>query len=176
LTVTDQTGCDGRYTSVKLVAALQNLCQGIDRKPGDVQHFEFGVTNGTTVPLPPWYEQDAPRDDTTINGKVKQGFEGKPKGVRQVLFERGWWDPAKSMRMSMPKAKILANGTVQPLPPVDTIGSLVLAELDDFANEKSEMEKVIIERGHILTMSPKCHPELAGAQCVESVNVANLTR
>lgn len=124
-------------------------------KAGDTQKFEFGVGDP-----PPFDDQDAPRND---GEKIKvQGFEGKPKGVKQVLFERGWWNPDVKMRMSMPKAKIDAKGVAGALPNANTIGSDLLASLPDFRDEKSELEKLVHGRGHILTMSPKCHPELAG--------------
>jgi hypothetical protein len=38
----------------------------------------------------------------------------------------------------------------------------VLADRKDFYTEPSELEKIFLRRGHILTMSPKCHPEVAG--------------
>ncbi|CAN0378133.1 unnamed protein product, partial [Ectocarpus sp. 13 AM-2016] len=38
----------------------------------------------------------------------------------------------------------------------------VLGECPDFKQEKSALQHVVESRGHILIMSPKCHPELAG--------------
>jgi len=38
----------------------------------------------------------------------------------------------------------------------------VLANLEDFKSEKSALEELVHSRGHILLMSPKGHPELAG--------------
>ena len=32
----------------------------------------------------------------------------------------------------------------------------------DFATEKTAFQELLISRGHIAEMSPKCHPELAG--------------
>eukprot|EP01051_Picozoa_sp_SAG22_P032234 SAG22_NODE_13489_length_404_cov_11.101639_1_plen_97_part_01 len=38
----------------------------------------------------------------------------------------------------------------------------VLKARPDFMAERSELELLLADRGHILVMSPKCHPELAG--------------
>jgi hypothetical protein len=38
----------------------------------------------------------------------------------------------------------------------------VLRKLPDFQNSKCSLRKLIESRGHILMISPKCHPELAG--------------
>eukprot|EP01051_Picozoa_sp_SAG22_P007237 SAG22_NODE_502_length_9704_cov_23.436439_4_plen_208_part_00 len=42
------------------------------------------------------------------------------------------------------------------------IAKRVLAARPDFMAERSELEMLLADRGHILVMSPKCHPELAG--------------
>eukprot|EP00733_Pompholyxophrys_punicea_P001442 Pompholyxophrys_punicea_v1_NODE_723_length_1393_cov_18.770553.p2 type:complete len:154 gc:universal NODE_723_length_1393_cov_18.770553:853-1314(+) len=39
---------------------------------------------------------------------------------------------------------------------------LVLASCLDFKSEKTALQALFEDRGHILVMSPKCHPELAG--------------
>eukprot|EP00873_Tetraselmis_striata_P004308 jgi/Tetstr1/424572/TSEL_015097.t1 len=38
----------------------------------------------------------------------------------------------------------------------------VLANLEDLKSEKSALEELVNSRGHVLLMSPKDHPELAG--------------
>lgn len=101
-----------------------------------------------------------------MSGSVKtEGFEGKPKGAAQILFESGWWHPSGKMVGSMPRVckvtgKRFDNG--KPLPEETMVVDLVLGKRPDFLNELSELAKVIHARGHILQMSPKCHPELAG--------------
>ena len=39
---------------------------------------------------------------------------------------------------------------------------LVLSSCPDFQNEIGALEDIVRSRGHILILSPKCHPELAG--------------
>ena len=38
----------------------------------------------------------------------------------------------------------------------------ILLGCEDFKNEVGALEQIVIERGHLLIMSPKGHPELAG--------------
>eukprot|EP01047_Picozoa_sp_COSAG01_P025740 COSAG01_NODE_1637_length_9660_cov_7.731932_9_plen_153_part_00 len=65
---------DGRMVDVKLQA-------------GEEQCFTYGVGD-----LPPFNKPDAPRKDfTDDDGKIHEGFEGKPKGTLQICFESGHW-------------------------------------------------------------------------------------
>ena len=94
---------------------------------------------------------------------LRPGFEGKPKGTKQILFETGWYRPELNPRTGRP----LWIGDINPQKDVDKrdhsyIGSITLKKRPDFAAEKTDLEKFMLSRGHILIMSPKCHPELAG--------------
>jgi hypothetical protein len=80
-------------------------------KAGDAQSFRFGVSvDGQPPVMPPFYDLDACHVDIPASDgdggaeKCKQGFEGKPKGMQQVMFETGWWDPDPAVKMvgSMP--------------------------------------------------------------------------
>lgn len=72
-------------------------------KPGDVQRFTFQAGD----PLP-FYDVDAPPKNVKDSRRIRVrtpgegpgfkfalgtvvGYEGKPKGLRQVLWERGLW-------------------------------------------------------------------------------------
>jgi hypothetical protein len=204
------TGADGVEHDLKLQA-------------GDVQHMQFGISGGdgphqrrsTTVdggniPLPPFRQQGAPRRDTKVidkdgkevlgkDGKVKiiQGFEGKPKGANQILFETGALPAPNRILLcavcsvafniyskfysnlvsaTLPHCALAILGWYQEHPdwlhdiakdkdkkkrPDELVAKRVLAKRPDFANEPSELTKLLRSRGHILVMSPKCHPELA---------------
>ena len=74
-------------------------------------------------------------------------YVGAAKGIKQVLWERGLWKP--DMSMSTKKS-------------ADKNAATVLANLPDFKDEKSALQTVVESRGHILHMSPKFHPEVAG--------------
>ena len=60
--------------------------------------------------------------------------------VRAHAWERGWYEPGMS---------------------TDQIDD-ALAACEDFLGEPSLLEDLFRKHGHILTMSPKGHPELAG--------------
>ena len=112
--------------------------------PGDVQHFDFQPGDP-----PPFYEPNAPKQDVKgrivlPNGQTKEinqhGYIGKPKGMRQIAWERGLWRPGM----------------------VEADLSEALNKCHDFATQKTALEKLVADRGHILLMSPKGHCEVAG--------------
>ena len=80
-------------------------------------------------------------------GILREGYAGKAKGRKQVLWERGWFLDGMS-----------TAATVAPEMNIDTI----LGNLPDFKNERPALQHVVEGRGHILLLSPKFHPELAG--------------
>lgn len=79
--------------------------------------------------------------------RIKEGYAGKPKGTKQTLWERGWW--------------VEGMGTGAKVDPDKNIAT-VLSKLPDFAGERSALQHTVESRGHILLLSPKCHPEVAG--------------
>ena len=74
-----------------------------------------------------------------------------PKGLRQLLWERGF--PTAGS-----EGEYFHDDKLREL----------LSNCDDFNNEMSALEKVVFERGRVLLMSPKGHPELVGSsiECV----------
>lgn len=78
---------------------------------------------------------------------VQEGYVGKQKGMKQVLWERGLYVDGMSAAEKAPPEKRI---------------DLILANLPDFKNEKSALQHTIESRGHILLLSPKFHPEIAG--------------
>ena len=145
-------GCIGPFPTTVAVHTTGGGVQQVDYglKVGDTQSFVYGVSSaaGTTPPpLPPFDNPRAPRADVcNDDGKVlTEGFEGKCKGIKQILFETGWWNPAVKMLSKMPaKCKITGNrrDNDQPLPPENTIGDRLLASRPDFVAEMSELQKV----------------------------------
>ena len=57
------------------------------------------------------------------------------------------------------RAKLLAAGKDLLDPNLDA--PRVLSQCEDFLNEKGALQEIVESRGHILILSPKCHPELA---------------
>jgi hypothetical protein len=143
-------------------------------KVGDVQSLVYSEGDP-----PPFYKLDAPRKDTTKSKKRRkrkrstgteadgggdgeganedvavEGFEGKAKGMQQVLWERGLWKKGMIQKIDVDKDK-KGRG-------IDMSMSHVLSMCTDFAEEWSAFKKIVHDRGHILRTSPKGHPELAG--------------
>lgn len=72
-------------------------------------------------------------------------YVGKPKGLRQILWERGFWnnlDPEFKPKLEDQRATI--------------------AKCYDFEHEETALEQATHRMGHLLRMTPKGHPELAG--------------
>ena len=142
-------------------------------KPGDIQHFTFRVGD-----LPPFKDPNAPELDCTIkiakkrkrgdknnaNEDVEQeikGYIGQPKGIIQILVERGLY--REGMRGSLTekeKAKLLLAG--KKIPDSELDAPLVLSQCRDFKEEKGALQELVESRGGVLVLSPKCHPEVAG--------------
>jgi hypothetical protein len=72
---------------------------------------------------------------------TKKGWLHQPKGMKQILWERGLYVNG------MNKYQMQQS----------------LAKCSDFQNEKIGIQKLLESRGHILIVSPKCHPEIAGS-------------
>jgi hypothetical protein len=72
---------------------------------------------------------------------MRKGWLNQPKGLKQILWERGLY--VNGMNKSQMQH--------------------CLSNCPDFKNEKIGIQKLLESRGHILIVSPKCHPELAGS-------------
>ena len=110
-------------------------------KLGDVQSMSFG-SNGP----PPFFVLAAPPKDKRVvkRGKLeqKEGYAGKPKGIKQVLWERGWYVNGMSTTSTDPKMNI----------------EMVLGGLQDFKNERTALQHTVERRGHILVCPPSFTP------------------
>jgi len=83
---------------------------------------------------------------------------GKPKGMRQILWERGFIDESK------PNGYYTKFGTCDEaknwIP--ESSYDYLLSQLTDFVNEKSLLQYYCEQLGVVVERSPKCHPEIAG--------------
>ena len=106
----------------------------VDLKPtlGQVQRMSFGRDDP-----PPFYDLAA----------TGASYIGKAKGMKQVLWERGWCVDGMS----------ISDKTV-PEKRMDTF----LSQSPDFKSEMSALQHTVHARGYILLLSPKFHPEIAG--------------
>ena len=89
--------------------------------------------------------------------KVNEGWEGKAKGLLQVLWERGLIDGAIFKQYSLTGKKdefgIVDNGTSL---------THLMGSCHDFLNEEGILQHVAKRIGVEVLLTPKCHAELAG--------------
>jgi hypothetical protein len=90
--------------------------------------------------------------------KIKEGWEGKAKGLLQVLWERGLIDGHNVKQYSL-------TGRKDDLGTVDDGTSLrhIMGMLcHDFINEEGMLQHIAKSIGVKVLLTPKCHAELAG--------------
>jgi hypothetical protein len=90
--------------------------------------------------------------------KIKEGWEGKAKGLLQVLWERGLIDGANFKQYSLTGKRdefgiVVDNGT--------SLRSL-MGLCHDFLNEEGMLQHIAKSIGVEVLLTPKCHAELAG--------------
>jgi hypothetical protein len=91
-------------------------------------------------------------------GEVKEGWEGKPKGMEQVLWERGWIDITRPRKDYSKLGTKDSMGALQK----DTSFLELLANCADFENEETLLQSKGQDMGILVDRTPKCHCELAG--------------
>ena len=105
-------------------------------------------------------EPEEPSLDTA--SYIIPGLGGKPKGIKQVLYERGLW--VQGMQGSQAEAqriKLILSNREADLEPEHLDAPYVLSQQPDFLNEVTVLQEIYLERGHILFKSVICHPEYA---------------
>jgi hypothetical protein len=90
--------------------------------------------------------------------EIKEGWEGKAKGMLQVLWERGWIDESR------PRNDYTKMGTKDSLGIFKEGTSLheLMSSCADFENEATLLQTKGQEMGVLIDRTPKCHCELAG--------------
>ena len=130
---------------------------------GDMQNMSFGEK--ASHPPPPFNYVDAPFEDEPEldeNGEQKKtksgilkfikGYAGQAKGLAQVLWERGLYQPGMKKRLE-------SDDEDYP----QLCASTILGNCSDFREETGAMETLLLEQGHLCLFSSKGHPEIAGA-------------
>jgi hypothetical protein len=99
--------------------------------------------------------------DTKIEKtRVKKGWEGQPKGLLQVLWERGWIDEGRLDRYTMDPATDEDGEVLEGAE--DWSLRCLMASCLDFAEEMTALQHVGHELGVSVIITPKFHAELAG--------------
>ena len=90
--------------------------------------------------------------------KIVEGWEGKPKGMIQVLWERGFIDPTKGIKdYTLNGRKDMFGNCI-----LDTSLKEMMESLLDFMQEETLLQYHGRMSGVVVDRTPKCHPELAG--------------
>ena len=92
--------------------------------------------------------------------KIQEGWLNKPKGMMQVLWERGWIDPSKSVRDYTVNGKKM-NKNAKDIIPGSSLKELI-RNLPDFKEEITLLQFRAQQLGVQVCCSPKYHPEIAG--------------
>jgi len=89
--------------------------------------------------------------------KKEEGWVGKPKGMLQILWERGWIDETKIQDYTVNGKKDALGSTIN-----ETSLRYLLGNCEDFINEESMLQYYGRQMGVLVDRTPKCHCELAG--------------
>ena len=89
--------------------------------------------------------------------KLQQGWEGKAKGMLQILWEQGFID-IDNLKMYTIDGKKDAYGVSQPEMSLEYL----LGNCKDFEEEESLLQVMGRKMGVAIDRMPKCHCELAG--------------
>lgn len=115
-------------------------------KPGDTQRMRFQPGDPapfyalTALPVECRSGKTKKDKDGVTVDVMLSGYEGKPKGKRHVLWERGLWKDGMKCTEKTPDHLHMDK---------------VLGECPDFKNEKFELQHQVESRGHRVLMSPK---------------------
>ncbi|KAI2498015.1 hypothetical protein MHU86_16452 [Fragilaria crotonensis] len=99
-------------------------------------------------------------DTKIIRTREKKGWQGQPKGLLQVLWERGWIDEGQIDKYTMDLAKDEDGNVLEDAENWSL--KYIMASCLDFAEELTALQYVGQELGVSVIITPKFHAELAG--------------
>lgn len=120
---------------------------------------QVGITNvkGTKAQLSKLADQNGIPLTVEIDEMI-EGWHGSPKGMLQVLFERGFIDPARNVSDYTVDGK---RDNFNTIIPETSLRALMLSQ-PDFLDEETMLQYHGRLMGVSVDRTPKCHPELAG--------------
>ncbi len=95
-----------------------------------------------------------------IKNKILEGWEGKSKGLLQILWERGWINNENNKAYHNYTITGKKNEFNLPIP--ETSLKSLMAGCMDFEEEETMLQYMGIKMGVVVDRSPKCHAEIAG--------------
>ena len=103
---------------------------------------------------------------------MQKGWEGQPKGLLQVLWERGWIDEGQFEKYTLEPATDDDGEMLEGAQ--DWSLKCLMASCLDFAEEMTALQHVGNELGVSVINTPKFHAELAGEGIEYSWGVTKL--
>ena len=95
-----------------------------------------------------------------VRSREKKGWEGRPKGLLQVLWERGWIDEAQLDKYTI---DVATDGDGEVLEGAEDWSlKCLMASCLNFAEELTALQHVGQQLGVSVIITPKFHAELAG--------------
>jgi hypothetical protein len=89
--------------------------------------------------------------------EITEGWEGKPKGMLQILFERGFINPERMNEYTVDGKNDAFGNHV-----TGTCLRYLMEQLSDFQDEETLLQYHGRLLGCKVDRTPKCHPEMAG--------------
>jgi hypothetical protein len=90
--------------------------------------------------------------------EIIKGWEGQPKGMLQVLWERGFVDGSQSEKHYTIEGRKDQVGNIDP----ETSVKMMMQRQMDFIEEETLLQYHGRQLGVVIHRTPKCHPEMAG--------------
>lgn len=90
--------------------------------------------------------------------KIIAGWQGKPKGLLQVLWERGLLDETSLEKYTLDGRKDAFTGNVD----LQFLLQSLMTECTDFKEEETALQYLGSQLGVRVQLTPKYHAELAG--------------
>jgi len=147
---------------------FQKLCQKDTEEIGLIETVQSGAGDHSAAYKEAKQSFIEELEHIEKNVLIIEGFEGKPKGWKQILAERGH-NTTKMVNSKKPgeMIKLRKNGKAPPDP--ENCGDLRLDKHFDFTSELSVIEELFHSDGHIHFRTVVCMPNTAG-QGIEYCN------
>jgi hypothetical protein len=131
---------------------------GMNKAPGEVEKGNIKAYGRDTY-FPPECTIPGLQGTIQVFWQLNPNGEREPKGVKQILIERGCNIPG--LRFKCPKgAKCTALLEYPPTIEQMCCLACILSNHQDFFEEKSQVKELIIDRGHKAVFLPKFHCEI----------------
>jgi len=126
------------------LASFHNVVLPLGKRPKAKEVHDIARRHGVSL-----------TENTAI---IKEGWEGKPKGILQILREHGLIDDSNYKKKTLDGRKDPETGEIQ----LGTSLRALLEQCSDFKNELSALQLLGQEIGITVDATPKYHAELAG--------------